>query len=84
MTGRTGIQGRDERKELPERGGLKLGFEEQVGFGEEGGLSRLQKEMKGLALPRGGVVTQHRESASCPVRWLKTNTRGRDHDTCKG
>ena len=67
-----GIQGRAGRKGLPRRGGLELGFKEQLGFGEEGGSSRLWKEMKSLALPRDGLlVTQHRESPCCPI------TRGR-------
>lgn len=62
-----------------------MGFKEQVGFGEEGRLSRLWKDMKGLALSRDGLmVTQDRESPSCPILWLKTNTTGRANSTHRG
>lgn len=74
----TDIQGRGWGRRLPGRGGFELGFQEQVGFGEDGGLSRLWKDMKGFALSRDGLmVAQQRKSPSCPLLWLKTNTTGR-------
>lgn len=51
----TDIQGRAGRRGLPGRGGLELVFKEQVGFEEEGGLSRLWKDMKGPVLSRDGL-----------------------------
>lgn len=81
----TDIQGRAGGSGLPGKGRLGLGFKEQVEFGEKGRLSRLWKDIKGLALSRGGLmVTQDRESPSCPILWLKTNTAGRANNAHRG
>lgn len=59
---------------------LGRGCKEQAGFGEERGFSRLWKEMKGLGL----LVTLHKESPSCPVLCLKTNTGSRADSAHRG